>query len=562
MIYISLTTVPLRMNFWDSFGQNIHSLLNQKTSYEYKVILNIPYFYRIKNNEEYVLPNQLIELANNNPKLIINRIENDYGPVVKLVGALKYTNNPDDILIICDDDHYYDEEMVEYHIKKRQEYPNEVISFRGDVPVDKRYWIEDGVTKYTLDPTHFYFPVKCDSELLIPGHWHSVGYLRRFFDNDFFDENFLKLSNNDDILVGYYMKKRQTIIKCVSWDKETDYRPVNSYGRAAHSFPIKYSLPYHESGFTEFRKIYNDGYGWTNNEVNKLIHDHTTIYIEKELPIIKPVNVTKKQEKVIVTLTTLPTRITQTHETGFISNLNSLLNQDYDGEYEIHLNVPSVLKHTGEPYIIPDWLRELSRINPKLKIFEGLEDLGPITKSAHTIRRITDPEAIIIVCDDDLVYHHSMVAEQVKNQQTFINCSVGYDGLRAEDPSCFDDVRNYFVSSIYKNVQVNFLQHYKTVSYRRRFFDEDFFTDFLGQSWNDDILIGAYMTKQGIQKWVTFYKNEPVLETIEQWREFGGVTTFPVLRHTSHDGLEGCNLYRMAQMDENADKFRKNGLLK
>lgn len=266
-------------------------------------------------------------------------------------------------------------------------------------------------------------------------------------------------------------------------------------------------------------------------------------------------------DKVVVTLTTLPSRITQEYDEGIKSNINSLLNQDYEGEYEIHFNVPTFLKHTGEEYIIPEWLREIEKNNSKFKIFSGLEDLGPITKSYYTIQRVIDPEAIIIVCDDDLVYHKSMVTEQVKNQYKYKNTAVGYDGTRAEDPSVFNDVRNHFVVSIYKDVYVNILQHYKTVSYRRKWFELDF-AEFIGKSWNDDILISAYMGKKGIKKLVTFYENEEQLITLEQWQEKGGVTTFPVLRHTSHEGAEGCNLYRQAQIDENYMEFVHAGYLK
>jgi glycosyltransferase involved in cell wall biosynthesis len=266
--------------------------------------------------------------------------------------------------------------------------------------------------------------------------------------------------------------------------------------------------------------------------------------------------------KVIVTLTTLPTRIVAEYPEGIKSNIDSLINQDFEGEYEIHFNVPSVLKHTGETYVVPEWMRELATTNPKFKIFDNLEDLGPVTKLAHTIKRVDDPEAIIIVCDDDLVYHPGMVAEQVKNQSKYERTAVGYDGVRAEDSSVFADVRNYYVVSVPKDIEVNHLQHYKTVSYRRGWFEDDFFTDFIGRSWNDDILVAAYMGKQGIKKLVACYEHEEQLLTIEQWQEKGGVTTFPVLRHTSHEGAEGCNLYRQAQMDENYMEFVHKGYLK
>jgi hypothetical protein len=265
--------------------------------------------------------------------------------------------------------------------------------------------------------------------------------------------------------------------------------------------------------------------------------------------------------KVIVTLTTLPSRISQEYDTGMKSNIASLLDQDYEG-YEIHLNVPTTLKTTGEAYVIPEWLREVERDNPNFKIFEVGEDMGAVTKLYYTLKRETDPDTIIIVCDDDLVYHPEMVKEQVRNQEKHKRASVGYDGSRADDPSVFNDVRNHFVVSVYFDIDVNILQHYKTVSYRRSFFDDDFFTDFVGKSWNDDVLVAAYMSKQNVRKIVTYWEGEDRLETIEQWNERGGVLTFPVLRHTSHEGAEGCYHYRSQNIDAGDGYFRQLGFLK
>ena len=58
-IYISLSTVPKRVGFWESFRQNLQSLVNQKTSVDYKIILNIPHKYNI-TNELYVIHDQLL----------------------------------------------------------------------------------------------------------------------------------------------------------------------------------------------------------------------------------------------------------------------------------------------------------------------------------------------------------------------------------------------------------------------------------------------------------------------------------------------------------------------
>ncbi len=280
MIYISLTTVPLRISLWESFKQNILSLLTQNTDKEYKVCLNIPYKYKNNSDESYVIPNELLEIQEQYSHLIINRVEEDYGPVVKITGVLQVSKDLNDILIVCDDDHVYHEDMLEYHLKKLNEFPKSAICFRGDAPIEKREWKENEKNLYILASTHLFFPVKHDLQLKIPGHWHSVGYRRSFFDEEFLTKEFLSLSNNDDILVGYYFKKKQIDIRCVTWDKETDWRPVNWHGRPAHSFPIKYSLPYPSSGFNEFRKQSGDGYGKSSKELEIYMNNNDIVFEE------------------------------------------------------------------------------------------------------------------------------------------------------------------------------------------------------------------------------------------------------------------------------------------
>lgn len=289
MIYISLTTVPDRLNFETSARINIESLLNQKTNKEYKVIYNIPFKYTGKlsdnigrlptdsqDGELINIPDWVNELANRDSRLIINRVK-DYGPVTKIVGALLYTNNPDDILIVCDDDQEYHNEMLEYHISKLNQYPNSAIAFRGDRLYEKREWIEDNITKYSFFQIQDHFPVMYDVNLAITGHWHSVSYRRSFFKDDFLDENFIFNHHwSDDILVAYYVVKHNLEIKCVRWDKETDFRLINSEGRPCHSFPIVRNLPFNSAGCHVLRhasgKLINDQATYPVEWVNEIIN--------------------------------------------------------------------------------------------------------------------------------------------------------------------------------------------------------------------------------------------------------------------------------------------------
>jgi len=281
MIYISLTTVPKRINLWETFKLNLTSLLNQKTDKEYKVLLNIPYKYKNNNDEDYIISNDLIEFVNQNPKLIINRVEKDYGPVVKITGALLYITNPDDVMIVCDDDHIYHEDMLEYHLKKMSQYPNSMICFRGDNCIEKREWVEDGETKYTLSPTHFYFPIKYDGQVIQPGHWHSVSYKRNYFGEDFMDESFLSMATNDDVLTGYYFRLKEIPYICATWENERDWRAVNSNGRGSHSFPIVQPLSFPDSGFNEFRVQCGHHMGYMDQKIyNEFTQNNHKIYIE------------------------------------------------------------------------------------------------------------------------------------------------------------------------------------------------------------------------------------------------------------------------------------------
>jgi hypothetical protein len=262
------------------------SLLSQKTDKEYNVILTIPYLYAMNNNEEYKIPSELLEFAKNNPRLIINRDTPDYGPIIKIYGALKYANNLDDIIIACDDDHIYHEKMLEYHIKKLNEHKNTVICFRGDMAVDKRTWIEKGIKKFVYRPDDILFPVNRDCYLMIPGHWHSVGYWRKFFKEDFNEELFA-LGDGDDPLIGYYMKKRQIPILCVVWDEQTDFRPIIDVSGylPCHHFPIIEPLGYPENagGWLIRNKSKDSGHGRLSLVIQTYLQNYSKIYVEEKI---------------------------------------------------------------------------------------------------------------------------------------------------------------------------------------------------------------------------------------------------------------------------------------
>lgn len=261
MIYISLTTVPDRLNFEKSAKINILSLLNQNTDKDFRVLYNIPFKYKGKvsnkigllpisdeEGEIIEIPEWVTNLASENPKLIINRTK-DYGPITKIVGSLLYTDKEDDILIVCDDDNEYHPDMLEYHLYKQNQYSNCAITFRGDRLCEKREWMENGKKHWIYASLCDNFPVKHDCNIAITGHWHSVSYKRSMFKENFLNEDFLFKNHwSDDIIIAYYFAKNNIEIKCVAWDNETDFRLVNYHGRSCNSFPILNTLPFELTG--------------------------------------------------------------------------------------------------------------------------------------------------------------------------------------------------------------------------------------------------------------------------------------------------------------------------
>ena len=106
-IYLTMTTIPERLSHpW--FYENLVHTLNLNGNF--KIILNIPYEFK-STGEKYIIPQNILDLQKKN--LIINRINEDYGPITKLFGALLNDNISDnDILLVCDDDIHYKKDFV------------------------------------------------------------------------------------------------------------------------------------------------------------------------------------------------------------------------------------------------------------------------------------------------------------------------------------------------------------------------------------------------------------------------------------------------------------------
>jgi hypothetical protein len=234
------------------------------------------------------------------------------------------------------------------------------------------------------------------------------------------------------------------------------------------------------------------------------------------------------QEKVILSLTTIPERLSYDHPLGLIRVIYSLMNMKYDN-YEIHFNIPRKNNKTGEEYNIPQWLQDLNG-RDKLKIFRT-EDYGPITKLYPTLQRITDPKQLIIVVDDDLIYESRLIEGHLTLRERNDDVAWGFAGLNNLGEK-FKDARDRFVIGVNQDVRVGIIEHYKSVSYRRKFFEDDFNGEFLLKGWADDHLVSAYMGMKSIEKWVGQSDYIPKHTNQDEWRKYGVVESFPVIKHS------------------------------
>lgn len=117
----SLTTIPAK---FDNLYLTIDSLLNQ-TIKATKIIINIPKQYSLRFNSsiEKDKIDKFIEKYSNN-EVIINLLNNDYGPGTKLLGLFENNiinfNMENTYIILVDDDNIYKEDMIENFINYKK----------------------------------------------------------------------------------------------------------------------------------------------------------------------------------------------------------------------------------------------------------------------------------------------------------------------------------------------------------------------------------------------------------------------------------------------------------
>lgn len=533
MIYVSFSTVPDRINNESVYREFLQGLMVQEVNQPYKIIVNIPHKY--KNYDTAEIPEWFVKfITQYGEKFIVLRGEVDYGPIVNLIYPLKYLNmDAEDIIIVCDDDHVYHPEMITYHLKKLEKYTeNHAVCFRGNRPMDMRTWTEGESVWANLYHTHVHFPTKHDVYLQFPDHWHTVSYRRKFFQDDIFDEKFLSLTWNNDILMAYYAWTHNFYFLCAEYDKETDWRPVNHDGRGSNTFPLSKMLPVTGNGGCDrYRADESQNADvWANEIFATAMKDKEPFKIKETKPSEKPKIIPSSQ--VVVTLSTVPKRLfgKSGDQYGIQPGLKTILEQS-NIEYQVHLNIPYSYQY--QRIDIPQWLHDWQEKYPHLKIFRT-PDYGPITKLYPTLKRNLSDDTVIITVDDDLLYNDGFILSHLEGIERHPNCALGYAGVTSIEENLVG--RYHFASTQPEDIRVRLLEGYKTVSYRKGFFTEEF-DQFAFSHWNDDVAISAYLGYKNIKKVVL--KCENCVDFTSR------VESYPVIGHVplESNGV-GCNVFR------------------
>jgi hypothetical protein len=283
----------------------------------------------------------------------------------------------------------------------------------------------------------------------------------------------------------------------------------------------------------------------------QLFNGRQTLYINTDKVEIKNTEldlqygdyILGENPKVIISLSTTPNRLSETREGwGVKPCIENLLSFSYPN-YEVHFNVPQFFHKTGLQYELPEWLLEKIQKDEKLKVYR-CNDFGSITKIVPTLQRTTDPKTVIITVDDDIIYQDGFIEYHLEKIKQHPKSVLGFAGIGARNGSC------HLCTTVKEDTEVRVIEGYKTVSYLRNFFKDDFYTEFVGKSWSDDIVISAYLGKHKIPRIVINYDKD------EDFR--ARVESFPILK-TIPNETSGCNLYRSEQVSDNYDYFDKQG---
>jgi hypothetical protein len=211
------------------------------------------------------------------------------------------------------------------------------------------------------------------------------------------------------------------------------------------------------------------------------------------------------KERVVVTLSTIPTRIHNIDR-----SIQTMLAQTRRPD-DIIVFIPTAYKRFKET-ISDDTLAALNdkyKVAPaRIRFIRIANDLGPISKLLP-ILDVADvgPDDLIITIDDDHEYWNELIAHLLRYHKSFPNSALAINGWG------YNYVNDTFSLYCYLDKYINYLraapvlEGFSGILFKRSFFAEDMkeFVTAADKFFVDDVVISAYLAKRGIKRAVIPY---------------------------------------------------------
>jgi len=197
----------------------------------------------------------------------------------------------------------------------------------------------------------------------------------------------------------------------------------------------------------------------------------------------------KKDKRVVVSLSTLPSRI---------KNLDKVIESIFKNKIKpdlIYINIPKYSKREKKEYNVPENLKNIERV--KINIID--KDYGPITKLYPTLLKEIEPDTIIICIDDDKIYDKNLIKHLLSVSKRYEEDCICVSGWNYLNLGFYALPVSIPINNVVRNVKI--LQCYNGVLYKRRFFEDDF-KDIIKCKeclTTDDILISKYLKYKNIK---------------------------------------------------------------
>lgn len=203
-VVVSLTTLPGR---YEKLRRMLASVQAQ-TLLPHAIYLGIPLRSRRLGQEYKPLPPDIAA------QVTIVRLEEDYGPVCKFLGALSHESDPDTIIVTLDDDVIYPPSHLRKIAARAAEHPLAAVAASGLIL--SRSGLQSFGAYHTVCRNRtFSFEIGPQGrEIDVVYGFSGVGYRRNFF-GEGLEEDLLRHSRekhalfmNDDVLVSGYLERR------------------------------------------------------------------------------------------------------------------------------------------------------------------------------------------------------------------------------------------------------------------------------------------------------------------------------------------------------------------